>query len=119
MVIGIIPASVLDLVWDMADTEDLAGVDGIHFGAIVLDGQAIMADSVMADLVMADLDTTLSGLAAWAGAMIHSGVDLDTVDSDTEVSAMVDLAVLVAGADGILITQDTGIPTDQFTMAAA
>ena len=105
------------------DLEDLDTADGIHFGAIVLDGQAITAGLVdMEDLAGLDmihsglvhLDTTLSGVAdsevLEALDMTHSGADSEAL------VVMVDLEDLAVGVDGTLTTQVTGILTDQFTM---
>ena len=112
---------------DSEDTEvleDLDTVDGIHSGAIVLDGQVIMADlaglvdSVGLDTIhsgLVHLDMTLSGVVD----LVDSAVDLDTILSgvvDSEGLAV--MADLEDGADGTLITQDTGTLTDQFIMVA-
>jgi hypothetical protein len=102
--------------------EVMAGVDGIHFGAIVLDGQVIMEDLVdTEDLADSDmilfgrvlLDTTLSGVAVLE--------DLDTTHSGAVSEGMEDLDMvdLEDGADGTLTTLDTGIHTDQFIMVVA
>ena len=104
---------------------DLVGADGIHSGAIVLDGQAIMAalvdsedledlDTIHSGLV--HLDTTLSGVAdsedLVALDMTHSGADSEALE------VTVDLEDLVVGVDGTLTLLDTGIHTDRFIMVA-
>ena len=113
---------------DLADTvalEDLDTVDGILSGAIVLDGLEIMEDSEDTE-VLVDLDTILSGLVhsdmilSGAADLVDSVEDLDMIlsgvaDSVDSVEDL-DMVDLEDGADGTLITLDTGIHTDLFIM---